>query len=456
LGLSAYVLLHEIDVPFQEGAEQIFPGLQAQAITQLTIEHSGFAPLELHRIPESENWMITAPVRDQADSVELHRLLEAITHLPANTLNGIEESDSHGLASPRTRIRFRTKDNEKTISLGSAGPLNQITYVRVDPGKTLLAIPSEESEILSPTLHSLRDRSLVRFPIHLVRTIRVKAGALSPSGQDASYTLKRGDRKSAWLFSSPIADPADPKSVRQLLNGLRNLQAQKFAEGAPPDLALHGLTPPKWRIVLELEEGYRVGPIEIGRPSGPQNKTHVRIEGRDAILQIDSKIFSQIEQPQELRSRDLIHRFPSPLARVIFSRPDGSHWTLLRVKSGWTILDQKPDGTHLRESADKRSVQKLIDRIRNARIESIEADGVGSPPPARYGLTPARVTVQLLAPDHTEGLTVIYIGSPTKSSPDKTYVQLSERPGSVFTIDTELANHLVGTQRPEWLPLSSR
>ncbi len=172
--------------------------------------------------------------------------------------------------------------------------------------------------------------------------------------------LKRGEG-GGWSLVEPVQDRADAGRVRNLLDDLKGLKAQREVAGADADLAPFGLSEPE--VVVRTAGAAAVLAVGSGNPAG--DARYVRAEGGAVKLAAGAGLGSFLTDAGELRSKDLLDGFPwARLGSVSIRQPSGDTVRLSKSGEAWAI--EAPFAAE----ADGEAVDRMLEKIRWARVES--------------------------------------------------------------------------------------
>lgn len=193
--------------------------------------------------------------------------------------------------------------------------------------------------------------------------------------------LERGPRGRAhlkkdaggqWQLLEPVADQADGGKVRNLLDDLKGLKAQREVAGADADLAAFGLREPE---VSVRTAGAAVG-VAVGSQNPAGDSRYVRAEGGPVKLVRGADLTGLLAEISDLRSRDVLGGFPWERLRAVeIRRPGSDRLQLAKSGEAWSIEAPIP------AEADAEAVNRMLDKVRWARVESF-LDGEASEPVA--------------------------------------------------------------------------
>ncbi len=177
--------------------------------------------------------------------------------------------------------------------------------------------------------------------------------------------LKKGE-EGAWALLEPVQDRADDGKVRNLLEDLKALKGQREVAGADADLAAFGLQEPE----VVVRTAGAVAGVAVGSENPAGDARYVRAEGGAVKLAASSGLGSFLAGSGELRSRDLLEGFPwAKLRSVSIRQPSGETIGLSKAGDAWEIE------TPFAAEADGEAVDRMVEKVRWARVESFLDEG---------------------------------------------------------------------------------
>ncbi len=177
--------------------------------------------------------------------------------------------------------------------------------------------------------------------------------------------LKKGE-EGGWALLEPLQDRADDGKVRNLLEDLKALKGQREVAGADADLAAFGLQEPE---VVVRTVGAVAG-LSVGSENPAGDARYVRAEGGAVKLAASSGLGAFLAGSGELRSRDLFDGFPwAKLRSVSIRQPSGESIRLTKAGDAWEIE------TPFAAEADGEAVDRMVEKVRWARVESFLDEG---------------------------------------------------------------------------------
>ncbi len=168
------------------------------------------------------------------------------------------------------------------------------------------------------------EERILTFTPGEVRTLRVEA-----KGETTSLTRAGGAKGSAWRLDA-LGEEADGSAVEALLSRLAGLR-RRAEVAARPDaaaLASSGLSPPRGRLLLGLEDGRQLS-LAVGEPSAFDGSLPVRA-GEGPVLQVAADAEWVLRRTEEVRDRALLRFEPDQVKGLKLLSGSRLAWELER------------------------------------------------------------------------------------------------------------------------------
>lgn len=190
--------------------------LPKQAIDTLIITRK--ERIELTR--QNNQWMITAPVKEQSDARTLAAILDTLLTLKRQRdLKGF--TDQSVFAKALT-ISFRAAGQNYSLTIGSQTPTKEFRYARASNHSGVFLIQDVDVAALDKDLLALRDKRLFSLALEGIDTI-------SLSGKILNIKMVK-DNKAGWHIPGQDLKLSDAK-VQGLLQQIWWQEATLFADG---------------------------------------------------------------------------------------------------------------------------------------------------------------------------------------------------------------------------------
>ncbi|KPJ54243.1 hypothetical protein AMJ39_01470 [candidate division TA06 bacterium DG_24] len=180
-----------------------------------------------------------------------------------------------------------------SLVIGKTAPSMAGTYLRRADEPEVYLTDSFLRSIFSPNLRTWRNRKILSFEPSELRSIELE----SPT---ESIRLERTDADTPWQMTHPEECLADAATVDGMTRILSHLTASDFApDTLSPENA--GLTPPQYRIMIELASGESREVLAGGDPEAVRLNVQISGEKTTYILPRVS-IEMVMKGPEELKA----------------------------------------------------------------------------------------------------------------------------------------------------------
>ncbi len=349
-GLAAYLYLVEFPAQQQEQeqetqAKQLLPFAES-AITGVAMTTAqGLVQLSK---ADSGEWVITAPLKTDADSREVQALLRA---LATGTVSRTVADRSaplapFGLEQPITTVTVAAGSQQETLALGDSGPLSNTLYVlRESDGKVLLTDLAPK-DFINKSLMTFRRKEILRFAQHEIDRLRLTY----PSTEIVLYNMAGGKPKPSWKIRYPIEAEADQVEVRSLLFRLEDLKALGIIDPGPErDAVAKALTAPKVKITIHTAAGDQT--VRLYQPDPQSGEAIAETTPEAPLYRVNPTFIKSFTKDLfDLQDKRLLGVDVEGIAMLSVKTRDRSY-VLINQQGEW-ILEDQPDRKLRQEIAD--------------------------------------------------------------------------------------------------------
>ena len=198
---------------------------------------------------------------------------------------------------------------------------------------------------------------------------------------------------SGWIQKSPFAHPADPASIREVIDVSAALQTTRAIDPASIDPAARaalGLTPPAATLKLAWPGGERS--VELGRRT-VAGRAWAHVIGRAEAASIDASLHAIAVDgdPRQWRSTQLYEPGPADVGGIElrYGLAPSQHLTLARAAGKWRI--ESPVSTR----ADADAVRGYLEALARAQADAFVTDSPNDW--STFGLSAPERSVRLFA-----------------------------------------------------------
>lgn len=323
---------------------------------------------------QDKGWMLTAPLRTEADQREVQNLVRAL--VTGSVRRVVEENPTtlspFGLDKPVTTVTITAPSGQETLSIGDSGPLSSTLYVLRESDHALLLTDLAAKDFVNKTLMTFRRKDILRVARSEIERIRLTY----PTTEIVLYHLDEKP-KGKWKIRYPIEADADLNEVRMLLFRLEDLKALGIVDPGPErDALARTLTTPKVRITLHAADGDRTVKLYQSDPSSGEAIAETGPEGPlyrinpTAIKDLTKELFT-------FQDKRLLGVDYTDIAMLsVTTRAE--HFVLINQNREW-VLEDRPT-----EKLNQQVTDLFVSRVANVPAEERVVKQAG--PLAPYGL----------------------------------------------------------------------
>ncbi len=295
---------------------------------------------EVRLAKKDGDWLITKPLKMQADKAMVDAILSTLAHLQKERdLEGAADLKTFGLDKPPLVVEFTAPGKSGRLVIGSATPGKMGYYAYRDQDSShLLVINPGNKESLDRPLADLRDKTIFTYAPAKVKSLQIKIGA-------AAAVQLQQEAPGSWRWAGREKLPVRGDRVEELLRFLHTAKVKEFVSDAPKNLASYGLAPPAGEVaVVQDKEPERLllgakakgGDYARKAPSGP-----VVVTDKDLLPQI-AKTLTTLEDRRLWRGQ------AAAVQKVVWG-PPGKTWVAVKEKDFWKITG--PEKQELKQPA---------------------------------------------------------------------------------------------------------
>lgn len=355
------------------------------------------ATMEFERA--GDGWALVKPVKADADKPTVDAIVDKMAELKATRWMDVDENaQKHfGLASPVQSVTLEVEGGAKhVLDLGATNAFDQSIYGRREGDTRAALLDSGARTTFDKSLFDAREKRVLVFEDKDLKKVAVTIAPEKKGGKVTEYVLVKEAAK--WALEKPLATAADDTTVNQILNGLRNLRATRYAteEAAPADLKKHGLDMPRGKIVLTMAADNAVKTLDLGQvEEGGAKKIYAKRGEAGYVAEVAANAFDDLDKDVfALRDKTVVAFDREALTRVDFTALDGTQLSVKRekkMKEGQSWAEEEFTLTAPREApAKKFKVSSLLYTLAGAKATAFAAE----PAPKdlkKFGLDKPRV-----------------------------------------------------------------
>ena len=249
--------------------------------------------------------------------------------------------------------------------------------------------------------------------------------------------VTRADAGAPWRIAEPVAAEADASTVDGLVNGVADFkQKSDLGETDPKQ---YGLEHPVISASVKTEDGKEQG-LEIGETNPFDSSMYVRKAGEKTVRIAEGWTKAPFEkQLLDLRDKRVLHLDGTAEVRRVQVAGTAPAYTLEKDGTAWKMAAPQKD------TADTATADRVATALKSLRATGIAAETADGAALKRYGLSPARITVQVTVAagkDSYRRTLLLGQAAPQKGSVAvKTYARRDDAT-TVFEVDQQILKDL--------------
>jgi hypothetical protein len=217
-------------------------------------------------------WKLVEPVQAEAEQTDLEGFLKELAHLRADELIAEKPADLKPYGIDRPVLRWRGYlGNQELLDL-KVGTTEKVAQKSRQPRSYANLGGSDLVFLLSPDMSakvSAEYRSRTLWP----PLDAAQIDKLSFGYQHNPFVLEKVDND--WRLAGQSGSKVKPELIREVLDALSGLRAERFVVDKGADLKLYGLEPPQLVLDIHTSSGNRT--LEVGRPEGESKRYYARV-----------------------------------------------------------------------------------------------------------------------------------------------------------------------------------
>ncbi len=361
VGLGLY--LYTVEFPAKQAEEQEAVvkkkvlSLDEQALTSLTFT-TDRESLTFERTADKD-WMLTAPIRTEADTRELQSLIRAI--VTGSVQRIVEESPKalapFGLDHPVTTLTIKAGAQQETLSVGDSGPLSSTLYVLRGSDNAVLLTDLAPKDFVNKSLMTFRRKDILHIAQGEIDRVRLTY----PTTEIVLYRVT-DKPKPKWRIRYPIEAEADLNEIRMLLFRLEDLKAMGIVDPGPGKNRLAGtLTTPKVKITLHQADGDQT--VKLYQPDPASGEAIAETTPEAPLYRINPTFINDFSKELfNFQDKRLLGVDASEIA-ILKVTTRSEHFTLINQSGEW-VLEDSPS-----EKVNQETAELFVSRVANAPAE---------------------------------------------------------------------------------------
>jgi hypothetical protein len=230
----------------------------ADAVNKVVLRQGDSLPVELQK--EQGKWEIVKPAKYKADSDRVRTMLSSLASARIDDFTSDAPANlaEYGLSKPELEVSVFTGPGQAGQSLlfGKKESSKEDYYVRRGEKPNVYTVHNYVFVDADKGLNDLRDRTVLAFDPDEVEQVR-----FTNAGKAFALDQKNGK----WTEMSGAKAQADPAKVRQFIDRVHDLKAEKIVQDSTANLDKFGLNSPKEEVVLLGKDGKPLGRVEFAK-----------------------------------------------------------------------------------------------------------------------------------------------------------------------------------------------
>jgi Domain of unknown function (DUF4340) len=239
-------------------------------------------------------WRLTQPVESEAEQADLEDLISALSRLRADEFVAEKPDDLKPYGLDHPQIRWQLSSGNKSVldlhvGKQAQGKDGARAYAQIaGSGLVFLLGPQVTTKVFG----EYRSRSIWP-PLDAVQINKLTYGY-----PQQAFALEKVDNE--WQISGQPTIKVKQESVRETLDALAGLRAERYLEDQAADPRLYGLEPPQLALHIETSSGSRV--LNVGRHEGESGRYYAAVPGtgKPAVFAISEADATRIVRRKEV------------------------------------------------------------------------------------------------------------------------------------------------------------
>lgn len=189
---------------------------------------------------------------------------------------------AYGMDKPSAEIEIFEDDSSIRVLFGNKKQ-NGDYYIKLASEKPIYSVSENVFARIPDSIDKLRLRKITDIDPTKVRGLDIEQG---------SKELSINRVGARWRVVNDGNARVSEKKVKDLLNGIANLEVESFVDDNPKDLAPYGLDKPKIKITVSGSGGQKVK-LLFGKEEG--KKVYAKIWGQDSVYKLSDVILSKTQ-----------------------------------------------------------------------------------------------------------------------------------------------------------------
>ena len=349
-GLGTYLYFWELpneEAKRQEETQAVaLLTIPEQEISGLTIRSSFLPDISLEKDTEKQ-WMITVPLKTEAQKQEVEALLRAL--ILGRVTRTLDETPTDiqpfGLKDPTLVVTVNSSTKTETITIGDSGPISSTLYAMRDHEKKILLTNLAPKDFLNKSLMTFRNKDILDFDQSKVGRLK-----LTYSKQELVFYRSKKNGKDWWKIRAPLETNADQTEVKVLLLKIQDLKAIGFIDPGPDQAKTRStFHRPAIKITLDIQGQDRT--VQLYQPDTSSGEAFAMTEPNRPIYRINPLLIKDLTKDLfRMRNKRLLGIEEDQIALLEIKNKEHTY-VLARQQEDW-IVESQPQATINQQTVD--------------------------------------------------------------------------------------------------------
>lgn len=371
--ILGYYYFFEIKKKPKSEINEIFFTIEQKNIDKFSIKYGN---VFISCKKEKDQWVLTDPLKDNADSDMVKKIFEEIANLfyyEKIEKDQIKNASLFGFSNPQLEFNFWTKEKKETIFIGENSAIGQCVYLKKNQDENIYLVGKEILFILRQDKASLRNKKILSFKKDDVINLKI----IYPKKN--IEVVKKSVGK--WDLIFPLQIKADKYVIDNIFTILENLEAIQFIPYSESNFKYYNLNKPEIKIILNLKEneikeisfGVReklelvpsYAPVEIRNKKIKVKEVYAKVKGKEEIFAVNESIIQELTKDSEIFQDKKVFDFKlEEIDKVCLIYPN-QEFICTKKNEEWNL--EKP----IKALADKYVVEEIIRNMVSLKAEKI-------------------------------------------------------------------------------------
>ena len=256
----------------------------ASAVDRLGLKYPGRAVVcEKKSGAGGEFWQITAPIRTDANSAQIDKILRELQDMKAAEFVSDKplELDVYGLSRPQIQVVI--SDTESLLVGKKAG---ELVYVKSASAESVYLVDAGVVDDLSKDTLDLRSRQVMKFEKSDVKRVELKT-------PDETVVCIKQERD--WRIIEPIREKAKNYVMNDILSQLTDLKAVKFVAEKAARPSEYGLDEPVVTATLTFRND-STKTLLVGKKLPESDSSYARTAADEVVFVIEKEVVDELKK----------------------------------------------------------------------------------------------------------------------------------------------------------------